>query len=156
MQERNNSMAKYCPEKQNYAVYLDCKECEQQLCDSFFCLVVGSRSFDDYALMKDKLDVLLRNQTKIVIVSGGAKGADTLAEQYAKDKGYQTIVFPAKWDEHGKSAGYIRNAEMHEFISRFSKRGCVAFWDGKSKGTKHNFELAERYNTPLKVVKNIK
>lgn len=145
-------MAKYCPEKQNYALYPDCKECEEKLCDAFFCLVVGSRSFSDFSLMKKKLDVFLQNQSKIVIVSGGANGADSLAEQYAKEMEYSAIVFPADWNKYGKSAGYVRNKQMHEFIANFPKRGCVAFWDGKSKGTQHNFKLAEEYSTPLKIV----
>ena len=147
-------MAKYCPLKRNYALYLDCQECNEAQCDAFFCLVVGSRTFSDYEMMRAKLDNLLENQSKVVIVSGGANGADKLAEQYAKEKGYYPIIFPAKWDELGKSAGYIRNTEMHEFISHFAKRGCVAFWDGKSKGTKHSFDLANRYNTPLKIIRS--
>ena len=146
-------MARYCPLKQNYALYPDCKECEDKLCDAFFCLVVGSRTFADYEFLKIKLDELLKNQPKVVIVSGGAKGADALSEQYAKERSYPLITFPAKWDELGKRAGYIRNREMHEFIAHFSKRGCVAFWDGKSKGTQHNFDLAKEHNTTLKVIR---
>ena len=103
--------------------------------------------------MKEKLNKLLSNYSDIVIVSGGANGADTLAERYAKEKGYPLIVFPAKWDELGKSAGYIRNKEMHDFISHFPKRGVVAFWDGNSKGTKLNFKLAEEFNNPIKIIR---
>ena len=145
-------MAKYCPLKQNYALYPDCKECEEKLCDAFFCLVVGSRTFNDYPLMKRKLDIFLRNQSKVVIVSGGANGADSLAEQYAEENAYPTVIFPADWKTYGKSAGYIRNKKMHEFISNFPKRGCVVFWDGKSKGSRHSFELARENNTPIKII----
>lgn len=146
-------MSKYCPEKRNYTVYLDYQECTEKICEAFFCLVVGSRTFNDYDLLCNKLDHLLQNQDKIVIVSGGAKGADSLAERYAKEHNYELIIFPAKWDELGKRAGYVRNTEMHEFISHFSKRGCVAFWDGKSKGTKHNFDLAKKHNTTIKTIR---
>lgn len=146
-------MAKYCPQKQNYALYPDCLECEEKTCESFFCLVVGSRSFRDYPLLCSKLDLLLKNQSNIVIVSGGAKGADSLAKRYAEEHNIEYIEFPAKWAKFGRSAGYIRNCEMHEFISHFDKRGCVAFWDGKSKGTKQNFALAKKYNTPIKTVR---
>lgn len=145
-------MAKYCPLKQNYALYPDCKECNEHLCDAFFCLVVGSRSFEDYSLLCTKLDALLTNQSNVVIVSGGSNGADALAEKYAYEHNYQVIVFPAEWEKLGKRAGYIRNVTMHKFISHFEKRGCVAFWDGKSKGTQHSFELARLYHTPIRTV----
>lgn len=75
---------------------------------TFACLVVGSRSFNDYKLMKEKLDKLLVNQSSVLIVSGGARGADALAEQYAKERCYPCEVFPANWST-GRSAGYVRN-----------------------------------------------
>ena len=119
----------------------------------FYCLIVGSRGFNDYELLKEKCDKLLSNQSDVAIVSGGAKGADTLAERYAKDKGYELKVFKADWDNYGKSAGYIRNEQMHKYIAQFDKRGVIAFWDGQSKGTAHNFELGKRYKNEVKVVK---
>ena len=119
---------------------------------TFACLVVGSRSFNDYKLMKEKLDKLLVNQSSVLIVSGGARGADALAEQYAKERRYPCEVFPADWST-GKGAGFVRNEKMHKFISTFESRGVVAFWDGKSRGTAHNFRLAEKYNNPLRVIR---
>lgn len=119
---------------------------------TFACLVVGSRSFNNYGLMKAKLDKLLVNQDSVLIVSGGARGADTLAEQYAKERCCPCEVFPADWST-GKSAGFVRNEKMHKFISTFESRGVVAFWDGKSRGTAHNFRLAEKYNNPLRVIR---
>lgn len=92
-------MALYCPAKDGPALYPECKECEDRLCEAFYCLVVGSRTFDDYELMKKKLDHILKNYHRIVIVSGGARGADSLAERYAKEKGYPLKVFPAEWDK---------------------------------------------------------
>lgn len=146
-------MSKYCPEKDGPALYLDCKECDRPICKSFFCLVVGSRSFQDYSFLKEKLDHFLSNQSEIVIVSGGARGADTLAEKYAKERKLPVKIFPANWEKYGKRAGYIRNDEMHSFLSRQEKRGVVAFWDGVSKGTEHNFQLAKRYNNPIRIVR---
>lgn len=119
----------------------------------FYCIVAGSRTFSDYELLEQKLNIALQNQQNIVIVSGGAKGADALAEQYAKEHGYQLRIFPAHWDKYGKKAGMIRNKEMHSFISRFPNRGCVCFWDGASPGTKNNFDLCAQFNTPLRVVR---
>lgn len=122
--------------------------------NTFYLLVAGSRGFNNYPMLKEKLDYLLQNQSdkEIHIVSGGAKGADTLAEWYAKERGYQMHVFPADWNRFGKSAGYRRNEQMHQFISQFPKRGCVCFWDGSSKGTQHNFDLCKTYGTPLRKI----
>lgn len=118
----------------------------------FLLLVAGSRTFNDYELMDSTLDNLLQNVSEdIVIVSGGAQGADKLAERYAIEHDYQLRVFPADWDRFGKSAGYKRNRQMHEFIATSERRGCVCFWDGESRGTKHNFALAKEFNTPLRI-----
>lgn len=119
----------------------------------FYCLVVGSRSFNNYNYMCEKLNSLLQNKKDIIIVSGGARGADSLAERYAKEHGYELKIFNADWNTYGKSAGYRRNEEMHKFISAPSGRDrvVVAFWDGSSKGTAHNFDLAVKYNNPIEV-----
>lgn len=119
----------------------------------FYCLVAGSRTITDYNYIKETLDYFLQNKTEITIVSGGARGVDSLAERYAKERNYGLKIFPADWDRYGKQAGYIRNDEMHKYISQFSDRGIVAFWDGKSKGTAHNFGLATKYDTPIKIVR---
>lgn len=118
----------------------------------FYCLVVGSRGFDNYPLLKTELDKLLVNHHSVTIVSGCAKGADTLAEQYANEKGYDFIGFPANWKQYGRSAGIKRNEQMQQYIAQFENRCCVAFWDGASKGTQSNFEMAKRFGNPLKVV----
>lgn len=144
----------FCMAKEGQAVYLDCQECEEKLCEYFFCLVVGSRSFNDYELMERKLDKILSNFEKVVIVSGGCKkGADFLAERYAKERGYPLKIFYADWGAYGKSAGFRRNVQLHEYISKAKCRGCVAFWDGKSKGTEHSFELAKKYGNQLRIIK---
>lgn len=145
-------MSKYCIEKDDTVLYLDCQECEKKICEYFFCLVVGSRDFNDYSFMKQKLDYLLQyHKGKVVIVSGGAKGADTLAERYAKENNYPMVVMKAEWNKYGNAAGFIRNRKMQEYISKADKRGVVAFWKNKSKGTAHNFELAEHFNNPIRI-----
>ena len=121
--------------------------------NKFYVLIVGSRGFDDYDFLVKRCDHLLQKHKEIVVVSGGARGADALAKRYAQDKGYEYIEFPADWNKYGKRAGYIRNEEMHKFIAKKSKRGVIAFWDGESKGTKHNFGLAEKYNNQLRIEK---
>lgn len=149
-------MSRYCPEIDEKVPYLSCQECRKKWCDddTFFCLVVGSRTFEDYSLMEQKLDKLLSayQNRHIVIVSGGAKGADTLALEYAERHGYSTKVFLADWSK-GNSAGYIRNRQMHEYLAKQKNRGCVAFWNGVSRGTAHNFKLCEEFNTPLRIIR---
>jgi hypothetical protein len=119
----------------------------------FALLIAGSRNFNYYDTLAKKCDHLLINQRRryIVIVSGGARGADALAERYAKERGYYLKVFPAQWEKYGKSAGYRRNEEMHIYINSFGNRGVVCFWDGQSKGTAHNFDLCRRFHTQLRV-----
>lgn len=97
--------------------------------------VVGSRSFTDYELLKKTLDELYPNITRIV--SGGAKGADSLSEQYAKEEGIPTQIFKPDWEKHGKAAGFIRNRDIVE-----NSDMVIAFHDGQSKGTANSIELA--------------
>ena len=122
--------------------------------DKFYLLIAGSREFEDYELLKQCTDYALRNRTeKIAIISGGARGADALAKQYAYEKRYEYLEFKADWNTFGKSAGYIRNEEMHKFISQFENRGALYFWDGESRGTAQNFDLDLKYNIKSFIIK---
>lgn len=86
-------------------------------------------------------------------MSGTARGADKLGELYAERVGVHIYRFPADWDTYGKSAGYRRNAEMAKFASGENNVGVlIAFWDGKSRGTKHMIDLAKRYGLKVHVV----
>ena len=108
--------------------------------------VIGSRGFDDYELLEKVLDIIQRgNRLSFdTIVSGGANGADSLAERYAIKNDIKTDIYPADWNKHGKSAGYIRNVDIWD-NSDFG----VAFWDGESKGTAHSFKLSIKQNKTL-------
>lgn len=117
----------------------------------FTLLVAGSRDYADYAEFEKVMDKLLSNQTEVQIVSGGARGADHMAEVYSATRHIKIKVFPADWKQYGKSAGYRRNRQMHEFLANFKNRGCILFWDGKSKGTQHNIGLADEFDTPLRI-----
>lgn len=114
----------------------------------FKVIVAGGREFNDYQLLKNKLDQLLQNKNNVEIVCGKARGADTLGEAYAKEMGYSVKEFPAQWNEFGKRAGYIRNEEMAKYAD-----ACVAFWDGESKGTKHMIDLANKHKIEVRVIK---
>lgn len=108
-------------------------------------IIAGGRDFDDYGLLKHICDHMLQNHKEdLIIVSGCARGADTLGEQYAKDNGYLIKPFKANWDKYGKAAGHIRNSQMAEYAD-----ALIAFWDGSSKGTKNMIDQA--YKNTLKV-----
>ena len=107
--------------------------------------IIGSRTFNDYKTLREYLDP--QKEKISLVVSGGAKGADTLGERWAKENNIETLIFPAEWDKHGKKAGFIRN---HDIIKNCDI--CVAFWDGKSKGTKHSLDLCKQYNKPFLVI----
>lgn len=117
-------------------------------------LVSGSRTFDDYDVLRKSLNHHIGSYIKkngleglsVSIVDGGAKGTDKLAEKYAKEKDYNSYIFYAAWEEKGKGAGYIRNSEMLYFAidKGVEKSLLVAFWDGSSKGTKHMIDLASK------------
>ena len=112
-------------------------------------IVAGSREFDNYILLKRKLDYYLQNHTskQIIIISGGAKGADKLGEKYAKENNIRLRVVEADWDRLGKQAGYLRNVEMAEYATH-----CIVFWDGKSKGSKHMIDIAGKYKLRTVVI----
>jgi hypothetical protein len=109
--------------------------------------VVGSRDFKDEYLFKYWLEKYLFRFDNLEIVSGGAKGADTMAENFAAYHGLKLKVFPALWSVHGKSAGFKRNADIWDYADM-----GIAFWDGESKGTKHSLELASERMKYLQVV----
>ena len=83
------------------------------------------------------------------IVSGGARGADSLAEKYSKINNIPIKIFKADWNYYGKKAGFIRNKKMHNYLKQFENRACICFWDGVSTGTKHNFQLCKENDTEL-------
>lgn len=114
----------------------------------FKVIIAGSRNFDNYELLKTKMDHLLSQKQDIEIVSGAARGADQLGERYAAERGYALKQFPADWDTYGKSAGYKRNAEMAEYAD-----AAVVFWDGESRGSKHMIDLALAKKLAVRVVK---
>jgi len=106
--------------------------------------VVGSRTFIDYTLLKsilDKIDIDL-------IISGGARGADKLAERYALEKKIETKIFYPEWDKFGKAAGFIRNRDIVQEADH-----VIAFWDGESKGTLSSINLAKEFGKKLSIYK---
>lgn len=116
----------------------------------FRVIIAGGRDFNDYPLLKAKCDNILADKTathRIIVVSGAAKGADSLGEQYAREKGYTVERYPADWNTHGRAAGPIRNAQMAN-----SADALIAFWDGQSKGTKSMINIAKTKGLGVRVI----
>ena len=120
-------------------------------------IIAGSRDFGDYELLKKSAIEIITKKTMLPdltrIISGGARGADTLGERFANEMGLEISRFIPDWDDLGKRAGYVRNAEMAKFAVEDDNYGMlIAFWDGQSKGTKHMIDLAKRYGLEVHVV----
>lgn len=124
-------------------------------------IIAGSRTFNDYDFLKKnclKIFKQLKSEgydTKretLEIISGTAKGADRLGEQFANEFNLKLIRFPADWDKLGRKAGYIRNERMALYAKK-DNGVLIAFWDKSSKGTKHMIDLANKHGLRVFVVK---
>jgi len=105
--------------------------------------VVGSRAFSDPTEVYRMLDFY----KPTVIVSGGACGVDSIAEQWAEEHEVSALIFKPNWKLYGKRAGAIRNAEIVSACE-----WLIAFWDGKSKGTKISIDLAKKKGKLLDII----
>lgn len=114
--------------------------------DALITIIAGSRegpTLDDIdeAAYECKWDISR-------VVSGCARGADQLGEQWAASKGISVDRFPAGWDRYGKSAGYRRNIEMADHA-----QALIAIWNG-SPGTKHMIDIARQKGLRVYVAKS--
>lgn len=112
-------------------------------------IIAGSRNLVD----KKKIIPIIANglseicssegisKQDIELVSGGARGIDTIAQEFAQMYNIKFTLFVANWEYFGKRAGYIRNEKMAKYAD-----ALIAIWDGQSKGTKHMINLAKKYN----------
>ena len=108
--------------------------------------IVGGRDFNDKELFNKTMIEFIDKVS--VVISGAAKGADTFGENWAKENKIDTIIHLPNWEKHGKAAGYVRNKLIIEDCDM-----CIAFWDGKSKGTESSINLCKQSNKPIKIVK---
>src|ERR1700712_3281156 len=92
-------------------------------------IVCGSRSFRDRELLTRTMDRLTRKFPRLIVLSGGAVGADGLGEEWAFSWWWTVMRYHPDYDTHGKKAPLVRNSEMAAYATR-----CVAFWDNKSPG----------------------
>ena len=118
-------------------------------------IVAGSRTYNNYEYLSEVLSKYTYTFNKLCIrpefVSGGCRGVDSMAERFCKSNNYPIKIFNADWDRYGKSAGYIRNKEMAQYASE-TGGFLIAFWDGKSRGTKMMIKLAKENGLVVKIL----
>ena len=104
-------------------------------------LIAGSRSITDFDLSPHvPADVDL-------IITGGAKGVDTIAEQYARQRGIPTLTVKPAYEKYGRAAPLRRDEEMVEMAD-----AVLVIWDGGSRGSKHTADYARKKGKLLTVV----
>lgn len=111
-------------------------------------IIAGSREYNNYEEAAKLIDKFIEdvNSSNVVIVSGGAKGADKIGEEYAARNDLDCVVYKANWGKYGKQAGIIRNGEMAK------NADCLlAFWDGESRGTYNMINTAKKRKLKVRV-----
>ncbi len=116
--------------------------------ESLTCGIVGSRTFTNFRLFQSVMWRLRSADGNITrLVSGGASGADTLAQRYSMVYNIPIKVFYPDWKTYGKAAGPIRNkliVQASDFV--------VAFWDHVSRGTLSSINLAKSFGKPIHII----
>lgn len=103
--------------------------------------IIGSRNCPEIDILSH-----LKNIPD-TIISGGARGADTYAREFARTHGLKLIEFFPDYDKYGKRAPLVRNKLIVEECD------CLlAFWDGQSHGTKYTLDYAKELRKPIKIV----
>lgn len=112
-------------------------------------IVCGGRDFNDRELCFASLDRFLPEECEIV--SGNAKGADSFGEEYAAEHSIRLAVFKPDWGKYGRAAGPVRNRQMLEYALE-KKAMVIAFWDGRSRGTKNMIDQARKAGAEVNIV----
>lgn len=107
-------------------------------------VVCGSRTWTD----RDTIKRVLAEYESPFVIDGAARGADSLANSVAIELGFSTQRFPADWERHGKTAGFIRNQKM---LDEGKPTLVIAFWDGESRGTKDTINRAKSMGIKVRI-----
>lgn len=126
-------------------------------------IVAGGRYFNDFSYVVKSLDHMLKNYDKedVMIIEGGAQGADRMGREYAKLRGIDCTTQNADWKDlttppvliktnsygqYNALAGIARNHRMGDIASH-----AVVYWDGKSKGSQDMINYMKQLKKPVKV-----
>jgi cell division ATPase FtsA len=110
-------------------------------------LVCGSRDWDDFDAIANRLCKYAADILPVVILHGGAAGADGIAGAAARLLRFEVRVFRPDWSEHGKRAGILRNLQMLDEQPDL----VIAFQRNGSRGTQHTINEARRRGIPVEV-----
>ena len=111
-------------------------------------MICGSRVITDEQFVFNIIDeYVAKLPDDVIVIEGEAYGVDLIAKKWAITHNKQIMSFPAQWDKYGKSAGFRRNYDMVEACDQ-----CLIFWNGQSKGTKHDIELCKKSAKPYTII----
>ena len=113
-------------------------------------MVCGSRSITNEEVIFSKLDDVLTQHPDMILISGGAKGVDSIAENWAKSHHVFIKQFKPDWKKYGRGAGIVRNKQMVEESDK-----VIIFWDGISKGTKSDIDFCKKFGKEHLIVRLI-
>ena len=102
--------------------------------------IIGSRSIT-------AINIEAHIEKEDEIVSGGAKGVDSAAREYANKNGHKLTEFLPQYNLYGRAAPIYRNREIVDYADK-----VIAFWDGKSRGTLYVIKYAEKTKKPCEVI----
>jgi hypothetical protein len=109
--------------------------------------VAGGRDFSNYLLLSKELNQLKHKYNIKRIISGGAKGADSLAERYAKENQIEITILKPDWNQFGIKAGKLRNKDIVDLSDL-----VITFWDGRSPGTNDTIKRSKKGKKLIKIV----
>lgn len=104
--------------------------------------IIGSRGITDIDIAQ------YINEKPECVISGGAKGVDTLAAQYARNNGIKLLELRPNYAMHGRAATFIRNRQIVENADK-----VLAFWDGQSKGTQYTINHAKKLGKQVQIIR---
>lgn len=111
-------------------------------------VVTGSRDWNDWAAIEEQLRRVQGLAEQVVIIHGGARGADKMCQYKARQLGLEVLEVPAEWDRLGKRAGHVRNTQMLDL----EPDEVVAFWLDRSRGTADCIRQAREAHIPVTII----
>jgi len=109
--------------------------------------VIGTKKFNDFTFLSSTLKKIPNID---MIISGGARGIDSLAKNFAIQNQIEFMEFPPDNKKFGDKAKHIRDKLIVEKCDEL-----IAFWDGECEGTKYTMNYAKQLKKPIKIIQVI-